>query len=191
MQLSAFAQSLSPAFASGDIHKVTAAMGGTEAATFMAVRGLLLSAALVAASGSSASLLPTHELNTLFRYREQLKATDEELYLILQALLADAADVNPGWYWLAAVPPEDLVIWIIRAISFDANSVARIAGVRVLRDGRISIPQPQRSISLSESCQASPTIPRPMFGLTLLKLRPTTTSGSCLQSRRDRSWVLG
>lgn len=32
------------------------------------------------------------------------------------------------------------VIWIIRAISFDANFVARIAGVRILRDGRISIP---------------------------------------------------
>jgi hypothetical protein len=78
-QVASLARSLEPVFTTGNLSDIREALDDTEA-TFLAVRGVLLSAALVSASGSSATPLPTHELNTLYRYRDRLRATDDELH---------------------------------------------------------------------------------------------------------------
>jgi len=99
LQLAEFARSLAPVFESSDLNSIATAMNDAADLEFLAVRGLLLSSALVSISGSSSTLMPTHELNTLYRSRDRLRATEEEFDLLLGTILSDGADVKPGWFW--------------------------------------------------------------------------------------------
>jgi hypothetical protein len=138
-QLATLAQSLAPAFASGDLDEVTKALNNPDETAFLAVRALLLSLALVAASGTSASKMPTHELNTLYRYRERLRATDDELYLVFRTILTDESDVSPGWFWFSTFSARAITLRLLRIIHYDDDSGARAASFSVLRNAGIPI----------------------------------------------------
>lgn len=83
--------------------------------------------------------MPTHELNTLYRYRERLSATDVELYLIFRTLMADQFDVSPGWFWLRDLPTRQVIVRLLRVILYDDNSRARAVSFSVLRKARVPI----------------------------------------------------
>ncbi len=132
-QIAALAHSLAPAFAAGDLGRIGAALDDSDEATFLAVRSVLLSAALVSATGSSATPLPTHELNTLFRYRERLQAADEELQVLFKTIMADDFDVKPGWYWFRDIDGREAVAHLILIVLFRNDTEAQTRSFEILR----------------------------------------------------------
>jgi hypothetical protein len=138
-QFSEVARFLAPAVETGNLDKVVAGAGNRIDLTFLAVRTLLLSAALIAKSGSSEMLLPTHELHTLYRYRERLQATAEEFYVVLKTILADGFDINPGWYWLRAHDSHWLIDALVYIALFDGNTRVRVNSFEILRQTGVSI----------------------------------------------------
>lgn len=92
---------------------------------FTAVRLLLFSFVLVRESGTSTTLFPTHELNTLYRQREMLQPTEQELVTLLEAILSDTSDVDPGWYWFRDVSERDMVNRLSRIAAWGSQDKAR------------------------------------------------------------------
>jgi hypothetical protein len=138
-QVAILARSLEPAFETGDLSEITAALDDAHEVTFLVVRSLLLSAALVSASGTSATLLPVHELNTLYRYRDRLRATDNELTVLFQAILADDGDVKPGWYWFKEYKVATVARHVIVTAVFGNDTAARARSFEILRRAQVQI----------------------------------------------------
>jgi hypothetical protein len=138
-QVAMLAHSLEPAFETGDLSKIRTALNDAHEVTFLAVRSLLLSAALVAASGTSATLLPTHELNTLYRYRDRLRATDDELEVLFKTILAHGYDLKPGWYWFREFGVEKIAARLIVTALFRDDTGARAKSFEILRQAQVPI----------------------------------------------------
>ncbi|MPZ17397.1 MAG: DUF4062 domain-containing protein [Luteitalea sp.] len=155
-QLAKLAHSLAPAFASGDLDEVAKSIDDPDETAFLAVRVFLLSVALVAASRTSASLMPPHELNTLYRYRERLLATDDEMYVLFRTLLADEFDVSPGWFWLKDLGTRAIIVRLLSVIVYDDNSGARATSFSVLRGAAVPIFPQFRESLLTETFPALP-----------------------------------
>ncbi|MGO9094598.1 MAG: DUF4062 domain-containing protein [Bryobacteraceae bacterium] len=138
-QLAELTHSLIPAFETGDLRDIAAAIGDPREVTFLAVRSLLFSAALVAVSESSDTPLPVHELNTLYRHRDRLLATDNELYILLRTVLADSFDVKPGWYWFRNHEPPATTGALVAIALLDNEATARARSFEILRHAQVPV----------------------------------------------------
>jgi hypothetical protein len=130
---------LAPAFEAGDFSEIMAALSDPDDAAFLAVRSLLLSAALVSDSGTSATALPIHELNTLYRYRDRLRATNYELSVVFRSILADDLDLKPGWYWFRDFEVEEVEWALISAALFGDDTEARARCFEILRRAQVAV----------------------------------------------------
>lgn len=149
-QLATLAHDLEPAFETGDLNEITAAISDADEVAFLAVRTFLLSAALVSVSGASATLLPAHELNTLYRYRDRLRATRNERHVLFKTILADDFDVKPGWYWFRDLEVEQVTIILIAIALLDDETTARERSFEILRRAHVPIFPPELQRELRE-----------------------------------------
>ena len=138
-QLATIANFLTPAAKTGNLLDLIEALDNNQDLEFLAVRTLLLSAALVAASESSDTPLPTHELNTLYRYRDRLQATDDELFVLFRTLLADVSEVTPGWYWFRKDEVGAIADRLLTIAWLDANTTVRTRSFDIMRQAHIRI----------------------------------------------------
>jgi len=138
-QIAELARSLAPAFETGDLSDITTVLGDAKEVTFLAVRSVLLSAALVAESGSSEMSLPIHELNTLYRYRDRLRATERETYVLFKALLAEDTDLRPGWFWFRNDEPDSITKDLFLVALFEHDKTIRVKAFEILRRTQVSI----------------------------------------------------
>ena len=156
-QVATLARFLEPAFETGDLSEVTGALNDEREAAFLAVRSVLLSAALVAASGTSATALPIHELNTLYRYRGRLRATSHELSVLLRSILADDLDLKPGWYWFRDYEVEEVEGILISTALFGDDTEARARSFDILRRAQVAISTRVRNEFLERSLREIPS----------------------------------
>ncbi len=138
-QIAELAQALAPSFESGDIHKVATALNDSDQLAFLAVRSLLLSAALVDISGTDSSPLPVHELNTLYRYRSRLDATFSEAQILLKSLLGDAQNLRPGWFWFKDDDVEEATLRLAVIAVSGNDTPSRARSFDILRHAHSSI----------------------------------------------------
>ncbi|MEP7309150.1 MAG: hypothetical protein ABJA98_26905 [Acidobacteriota bacterium] len=157
-QLAAFVDSLQPSIQTGDLDLVMAGFKDPDEARFTAVRGFLLTATLVAESRTSSSAFPTHELNTLYRYRERLHSARSELYLLFRTVLGDELDICPGWYWFKDFEDAEIIFWLLHVAAQDESDSARIASYSILRTNSIHPPGSLRESFLADIIRASPGI---------------------------------
>jgi hypothetical protein len=156
-QVAVFARSLEPAFETGDLGEIVAALNDGHEAAFLAVRSVLLSSALVSASGTSITALPTHELNTLYRYRDRLRATAGELDVLFRSILADGFDHKPGWYWFRDYRAEDVVVDLIFVGLFGDESAARARSFEIIRRAHVTLFTRVSQEALSRSLREIPS----------------------------------
>ena len=156
-QIADLAKSLAPAFKTGSLGSITTGLGEPSDINFWAVRGVLLSVALVTASGSSATPMPTHELNTLYRYRDRLFATEDELRLLFKTMLAAEYDAKPGWYWFKDDQPKSVIARLIVTILFESATAARATAFEILRQGKVSLFDHVRDEVLEEALREIPS----------------------------------
>lgn len=138
-QIEDLAKFLSPAFETGRVGSITTAITHPNEIAFWAVRATLLSAALVEASGTSTTLLPTHELNTLYRNRSELRATEEELRILFKTILAEHNDTKPGWFWFREEDYKLVINRLIVTAVFEHDMLARSTAFEVLRQATVSL----------------------------------------------------
>lgn len=138
-QIAEIARTLAPAFDTGDLGDVAAELGDANEIAFLAVRSVLLSAALVSVSGTSEMSLPIHELNTLYRFRDRLRATRGEIRLLFRTLLGEDCDVKPGWFWFRDDEPGSILRDLVFVALFEQDGTVRARAFEILRRTRVSI----------------------------------------------------
>lgn len=79
-------------------------------------RLFLLSSALLYNQDLKSELVPTHELNLLFKNHKKQKLIPQETHLVLRSIVEDEHSLKPGWYWL-----KGLQISAERILLFLAN----------------------------------------------------------------------
>jgi hypothetical protein len=156
-QIATLARSLEPAFETGYLSEITGALNDEREAAFLAVRSVLLSAALVSASGTSATALPIHELNTLYRYRDRLRATSHELSVLFRSILADDLDLKPGWYWFRDYEVAGVEWSLISIALFGDDTEARARSFEILRRAQVAIFKRVRDQFLERSLRDIPS----------------------------------
>lgn len=83
----------------------------------------------------------THEMNLLYKYREQLDPTVTEYFQLFRSILADTSSVIPGWFWFAAWEPKTVRDQLFTLSTRDSSSDVRRRALRLLRDAGISLPK--------------------------------------------------
>jgi HEAT repeat protein len=88
--------------------------------------------------------LGTHEVNLLYKYRDQLETTPTEEAQLFRTVVAGNSDVIPGWFWFRALTQEDLtkrLLWLARR---DSSAQVRARAISLLRTARIELPKELR-----------------------------------------------
>ncbi|MBZ5656589.1 MAG: DUF4062 domain-containing protein [Acidobacteriia bacterium] len=83
----------------------------------------------------------THEMNLLYKHREQLDPTVTEYFQMLRSILADAGDVIPGWFWFSVMTSETVRDQLFTLSTRDSSNDVRRRALRLLRDTRINLPE--------------------------------------------------
>jgi hypothetical protein len=83
----------------------------------------------------------THEMNVLYKYREQLDPTVTEYFQLFRSILDDTSSVIPGWFWFAAWEPKRVRDQLFILSTRDSSSDVRRRALRLLRDAGISLPK--------------------------------------------------
>jgi hypothetical protein len=186
-QIAMLGRFLGPFLSTGDLNQSLEAISDQREITFVAVRALLFSSALVRASGSSATSFPTHELNTLYRYRERLQTTDEELFIILRSILADVHDLEPGWYWFRNSAEEEIVERLVHVIVAENDTPARARSFELLEGIRSSGDPILRGVLLSSMPTLSPDLQKAAWAY--LAVTVTTEEIAVLRQFGKGSWL--
>jgi hypothetical protein len=82
-----------------------------------------------------------HEMNLLYKYREQLDPTVTEYFQLFRSILADISSVIPGWFWFAEWEPKTVRDQLFTLSTRDSSSDVRRRALRLLRDAGISLPE--------------------------------------------------
>jgi HEAT repeat protein len=70
-------------------------------------------------------LLTITDLNLLYQYRRDLETLPQERRIIFRSVIADDADVSPGWFWLNFATQEDLLVALTVIAVRDGNIATR------------------------------------------------------------------
>jgi hypothetical protein len=85
--------------------------------------------------------LQTHEMNLLYRHRRRLEPVAIEEFQLLRAIVLDASDVVPGWFWFAGMPPETVREQLLVLAEQDSSPEVRRRALWLLREARIPVPE--------------------------------------------------
>jgi HEAT repeat protein len=83
----------------------------------------------------TSDVLGTHEINLLYKHRQQLNLTSPEEYQLLRSFVSDRSDVKPGWFW-SHESTEDILLFLAFR---DSSDDVRIRALELLADARIKI----------------------------------------------------
>jgi HEAT repeat protein len=82
-----------------------------------------------------------HEMNLLYKNREQLEPTATECLQMFRSILADTSGVIPGWFWFVAMGPETVRDQLVALATRDSSSEVRRRALRLLRDAGMTLPE--------------------------------------------------
>lgn len=86
--------------------------------------------------------LGTHEVNLLYKHREQLETTAaEEAQLFRTVLAENNGDVIPGWFWFRTFRAEPLVERILYVGRHDSSAQVRARAIELLRAAKVVLPK--------------------------------------------------
>lgn len=107
---------------------------------FDVARLYLISATLMSRRYTT-EILGTHDINLLYKHRQQLDATTIELYQLFRTMVEDPDDVKPGWFWFRWAEEEAVRRILIRVAFSDSSQGVRARALDCLAAARIEIPQ--------------------------------------------------
>ena len=82
-------------------------------------------------------VLTTHEANTLYACREQLRLGGSELRLLWRSLLSDGSNLMPGWYWHKASDTNATEIRIYHMGMYDSKANIRARAIQIMGDMKL------------------------------------------------------
>lgn len=85
--------------------------------------------------------LQTHEMNLIYRHRGRLQLIAIEYFQLLRAIVVDASDVVPGWFWFGGMTPETLRAQLLILAEQDSSIDVRRRALWLLREARIALPE--------------------------------------------------
>ncbi len=78
-------------------------------------------------------VLSVHEMNLLYRFREQLEPIPPERALLFRTLVSDMSDLHPGWFWFSVPSVEGLSDRLIGVARNDPDASIRQRAIALLR----------------------------------------------------------
>jgi len=81
--------------------------------------------------------LTTHEANTLYAYRAQLRTGGWELLLLWRSLLSDDSSTMPGWYWHKEADARMMEFRICIRAMYDSHANVRVRAIQIMRDMKL------------------------------------------------------
>ncbi|WP_434480816.1 hypothetical protein [Gemmatimonas sp.] len=101
-----------------------------------------------------------HDHNSLYQIRDQVTLVPPEQVLIRSAIIGDAQDVLPGWYWFTDDEPENVHASLLRNATTAVTVEARARAVRLLGEAHIRLDEPEitsllDSAALDDSAQVA------------------------------------
>jgi hypothetical protein len=85
--------------------------------------------------------LRTHEVNLLYRYRDELRVVPGELLQLFRAIIVDTSDVIPGWFWFRKIKAEALRTSLLSLSTSDSSDGVRRRALELLRAGPVKVPK--------------------------------------------------
>jgi HEAT repeat protein len=85
--------------------------------------------------------LGTHEVNLLYKYREQLETTPAEEAQMFRTIAGGNSDVLPGWFWFRELKEEDLTKRLLWVAHQDSSAEVRRGTIKLMRTARIELPK--------------------------------------------------
>lgn len=107
---------------------------------FDVVRLFLLSATWMSRRYTN-DTIGAHEMNLLYKYREQLDLTTTEYSQVFRSVLADTSAVIPGWFWFRVITPDSVRNQLFTLSTRDPSSDVRMRTIQLLRDAKIILPK--------------------------------------------------
>jgi hypothetical protein len=92
--------------------------------------------------------LGTHEVNLLYKYRDQLETTPAEEAQMFRTIVGGNSDVLPGWFWFRELTEEDLTKRLLWVAHQDSSAEVRRGTIKLMRTARIELPKDFRPVLL-------------------------------------------
>jgi HEAT repeat protein len=86
-------------------------------------------------------VLGAHEINLLYKHREQLDATSIEMHQLFRTIIRDAGDVKPGWFWFPGTEEDWVRKILLELATRDYSDEVRARALELLTAARIEIPR--------------------------------------------------
>jgi HEAT repeat protein len=78
-----------------------------------------------------------HEMNLLYKHREQLEPTVIELSQLLRTLVGQGYDLIPGWFWFRELSSEAVTNWLLTLANQDSSDNVRTQALTLLVNAKI------------------------------------------------------
>jgi Domain of unknown function (DUF4062) len=142
MQLTALSEVLGQAVRGGAVE--ISAASESPLLEFDGVRLFLFSSTLL--SHRTQGTLGTHEINLLYKHREELDATASESSHLFRTIIESSTDSRPGWYWFREIEQETVLDLLFIYPAQDGSDEVRVGALDLLTKARVEIPEDWRSL---------------------------------------------
>jgi HEAT repeat protein len=136
-QLLVSANSLTKAIRNTELEAVRREGGALQ--EFDVARLFLLSASMMF-RWYTGDTLQTHETNLIYRHRKSVELIPIEHFQLLRAIIVDAGDVVPGWFWFSGMTLEAVREQLL-ALAEDPSADVRRRALWLLREARVPLPE--------------------------------------------------
>ena len=116
------------------------AKSDSKSITDFQVARLFLGAKTLFARRCASECLTSHEVNSLYSYREQLKVGGWETEIFLQTMFGDSYDIAPGWYWFRDMSDSKAQSTLWHLTLQESDETIRMNAINLLRKARILPP---------------------------------------------------
>lgn len=112
---------------------------------FEIARLFLISGTLIGRRYTSL-VLGTHEINLLYKHRDELDAATDERIELLRSMIGTKGDVNPGWFWFQELGEDLIFEQLFKFAIDDVVDDVRMGAIDLLALSRLEIPQESWSL---------------------------------------------
>ena len=85
--------------------------------------------------------LRTHEINLLYKHRDELRTLPAEALQLFRATLADTSAVVPGWFWFKKMDADALRGALLTTSTRDSSEEVRKRALQLLNAAKIKLPK--------------------------------------------------
>ncbi len=107
---------------------------------FEVARLFLLSETLISKRYTN-SLIDTHEINLLYKHRNELDPSTDETLQLFRSFLGEKGNVNPGWFWFRNQSDGEIQKWIFELATSDRSDDVRIGAMHLLSLLKAALPK--------------------------------------------------